>query len=234
MKLLKAHPSSYLLTLWTRPRVTSNNPARFDPFPESRWKWWFASSPIEKWQKLLNSLSCGHHLTHGNSFLADGDEGLCCWLWHPQQCVLTRKDIGVLIPEHCGAVLHDQRGRHHLPHYLTAAAWDPASHHSSTGEGLVSSHLELRSIDNLRLPGEGESIFFMGVVPERLTVLPWMTPPPRVYRQYYFDSVAYQKEGQDTWMLYFTKMHSRYGGKKTLQGNYENYYTFEIWRWAHT
>lgn len=47
MKQLKAHPSSYLLTLWTRPRVTSNDPARFDPFPESRWKWWLASSPIE-------------------------------------------------------------------------------------------------------------------------------------------------------------------------------------------
>lgn len=62
----------------------------------------------------------------------------------------------------------------------------------------MSSHLELGSIDNGQLLGEGESIFFMGVVPEWLTMLPWMTPPPRVYRQYYFDSVPYQKEGQDT------------------------------------
>lgn len=100
--------------------------------------------PIEKWQTPLARLPYGHCLTW-DCISADGNEGLCCWLWHVPQCALTQKALRTLTPEHCGVTSQGKKKkrRHRFTDYLTAAAAaaacarlasDPASHHSNVDQ----------------------------------------------------------------------------------------------------
>ena len=74
----------------------------------------------------------------------------------------------------------------------------------------------MRDYGELMASGRGESVFFKGVPPGRLTLLQWITPQPGVYGQHKMDSVSYLLRKKKT--MNFRGSHDHKGGSGRSYG----------------